>query len=233
MKPRESQPTTIQRQFTGRNLMASVISSLNPFRDAGKIKLPLVFMSLMLAMSILNAADLDRTTALSKLRSTGLQPYTVEMPIGNEVNLKILLPTLIRQDPNWGRQLNSAYKCLNDLGYLRVAKNPSYPLEVYIVATTDKSDAIGKVLNKPLLGYAKRYVFQIADRLPERVSGIKMTGTDSATVIFEWKLGNPNDVYKCMVRKDDNTLITGVAEFGKYDDGWRVEKIDLFKKLNH
>ena len=100
----------------------------------------------------------------------------------------------------------------------------------YIVETTNKSDMIGKVLNKPLLGYSNRYVFQIADRIPEQISGIKKTGTDSATALFEWKLGNHNEVFKCMVNRDENTLTTGVAEFGKYDNGWRVENINLFKK---
>lgn len=185
---------------------------------------------LMSVVSLANAAELDRASALSAIRKAGLQSYTVEVPIGNEVNLKILIPGVMRQDANWGGQLNAAYKCLNDLGYLRIAKNPSHPLGAFIIETTNKSDMIGKVLNKPLLGYSSRYVFQIADRIPEQISGIKKTGTDSATALFEWKLGNRNDVFKCMVNRDENTLTTGVAEFGKYDNGWRVENINLFKK---
>ena len=170
-------------------------------------------------VSLANAAELDRASALSAIRKTGLQPYIVEIPIGNEVNLNILLPGVMRQDANWGGQLNAAYKCLNDLGYLRIAKNPRHPLGAYIVETTNKSDMIGKVLNKPLLGYSSRYVFQIADRIPEQISGIKKTGTDSATALF-----------KCMVNRDEDTSTTGVAELGKYDNGWRVENINLFKK---
>lgn len=185
---------------------------------------------LMGVISIANAAELDRTTALSAIRKAELQPYIVEIPIGNEVNLNMLLPSVMKQDANWGGQLNAAYKCLNDLGYLRIAKNPRHPLGAYIVETTNKSNMIGKVLNKPLLGYSSRYVFQIADRIPEQISGIKKTGSDSATALFEWKLGNRNDVFKCMVNRDENTLTTGVAEFGKYDNGWRVENINLFKK---
>lgn len=185
---------------------------------------------LMGAISLANAAELDRVSALSAIRNAGLQPYTVEVPIGNEVNLEILIPGVMRQDASWGGQLNAAYKCLNDLGYLRIAKNPRHPLGAYIVEATNKSNMIGRVLDKPLLGYSHRYVFQIAGRVPEQISGIKKTGTDSATALFEWRLGNRNDVFKCMVNRDEDTLTTGAAEFGKYDNGWRVENINLFKK---
>lgn len=197
---------------------------------AGMKRMLQAFIFFIYAVSMANAAELDRVTALSAIRKAGLQPYIVEIPIGNEVNLNILLPGVMRADANWGGQLNAAYKCLNDLGYLRIAKSPSRPLGVYIVETTNKSGMISKVLNKSLLGYSSRYVFQIADRIPEQISGIKKTGTDSATALFEWKLGNRNDVFKCMVNRDENTLTTGVAEFGKYDNGWRVENINMFKK---
>jgi hypothetical protein len=181
------------------------------------------------ACSVAHAAELDRATALSLIRNTGLEPYTFEVPIGNEVNLQILLPTVVRQDATWGNQLNVAYKCLNDLGYLTITKNPRHPLGAYIVATTNKSGTAGKVLNTLLLGYASKYVFQLADRIPERISGIKKTGMDSATVLFEWKLGNHSELYKCMFIPED-TLTTGVAGLAKYDNGWRVENVDLFKK---
>ena len=63
---------------------------------------------LMSIVSLANAAELDRASALSAIHKAGLQSYTVEVPIGNEVNLKILIPGVMRQDANWGGQLNAA-----------------------------------------------------------------------------------------------------------------------------
>ena len=186
------------------------------------------FFILMGAVLLAEAGDLTRETALNVIRKGGQEPYEIEIPIGDSVNMQVMFSTLQRMDRGRADQINAAYKCLNDMQYLKIQKNPRSTLGNYIISATVKSGKIGKIVNKSILAYNTAYVFKIADQVPQRVTGLKKADAGTATVLFDWGLGNFNEVFRCMVPAYKPFIKQGQAVLGKYDDGWRVEKVDFY-----
>ena len=182
------------------------------------------------AVLLAEAGDLTRETALAVMQKGGKEPYEIDIPIGDSVNMDVMFSTLKHMDRSRADQINAAYKCLNDMQYLDIRKNPRDRLGNYMVKGTDKSGKIGKIVNKRVLAYNTAYVFKIADRVPQRVTGIKKADSNTATVLFDWGLGNFNEVFRCMVPAYQPLTKPGQAVLGKYDDGWRVEKVNFYPK---
>ena len=81
-----------------------------------------------------------------------------------------------------------------------------------------------------MLGYGSVYDFKIADRLAKKVVGIRKTGYGTALALFEWNLGNYNEVFSCMLPSYTAKTKIGEAQLVEFDDGWRVEEVRKYRK---
>jgi hypothetical protein len=176
--------------------------------------------------------DLTRENAKALLNGSAAFPraVTYEIPVGPEVNIEMYIKGNYAVDRNRGQTIDNSFGCLKRLGYISITPRPrsafGTPVTISGVSVTGKGRELGEVMQKRLPGYNTAYVFRVAEREVVRVTGIKNTNDGSATVEFEWQQSNFNDVYKCMF-KPDTALYGGSARLGKFDDGWRLEKVSL------
>lgn len=94
------------------------------------------------------------------------------------------------------------------------------------MSVTDKGETIGKAVGRPQGNYKFVYIFKVCDRVLNAVTGIKKIGDASAIVEFQWQQSNCNEVFSCIFQPE-TAVQTAQATFGKYDDAWRVENINL------
>jgi len=166
-------------------------------------------------------SELNRENAAALIRKAGLDPVIFEVPIGPNLNIDAYIEVR-------GKLADNIYGCLRKLGYLNFVpkKVLGGSATWYDVSVTDKGKTIGKPVGRPQGNYKFVYIFKVCDRVLNAVTGIKKTGDASAIVEFQWQQGNCNEVFSCIFQPE--TIVhPAQAIFGRYDDGWRVENIQL------
>lgn len=189
------------------------------------------------------ASALDREEALEIINASDLLPLqkTVELPVGDNVDVTNMIQGMMAVDQFQGNLLNSGYGCAQRLGLLKMqgGSRQVFGTRVgskYRVEVTSKGEAVGSVLNQELMGYEQVYSTERYSLVAHRVTGIKSLGTTEVDVLFETIPGEAAEFGRCVHPNIDSvrSQMTGEARarLGLYDDGWRVESIQVKSATN-
>lgn len=184
------------------------------------------------------ASALDRDEALEIINASEFLPLrkTIELPVGDNVDVTNMINGMMAVDQFQGNLLNSGYGCAQRLGLLEFqgGSRQVFGTRVgskYRVDVTPKGEAVGSVLNQEFMGYRQVYSTERYPLVVHRVTGIKTLGTTEVDVLFETIPGEASEFGRCVHPNIDSvrSQMTGEARarLGLYDDGWRVESVQV------
>jgi surface antigen len=179
---------------------------------------------------------LTREAASEVLKTSTYFPrYQIfNLPIGQSVNVDVLIKTATAADKDMGQELNVGYGCAQRLGHLSfIGKQRNIfgtkfaPL--YKVSVTDEGMKHGSVINKESFGYAQQYAYRIYRNNVYKVTGIRLIGKTTADVEFIYRADDIGEIAKCVHPNitPDKTENVGRATFVLFDDGWRIESVKV------
>lgn len=171
---------------------------------------------------------LTRTQALAVLVSRGLTPLTAKLPIGDRVNIGLIVKSAktvdLMRGGNNGAFIDAAYGAASALNLLQFRRQR---LGAYHIEPTSAALNHGTVSNESYLGYSRVYTLQVTDRIPIEVTGLRDRRDCSYDVEFRYQLDNENEVFRHMLPQGTDAVADAHAVLAKYDDGWRVVEVKL------
>jgi len=162
---------------------------------------------------------LDRNVAASVLRGN-LPPVRFDVPIGERIQLRSIV---MAYEARGDGSLDPALKCLSEAGYVNIEEGRA---GFYAVRPAAAASQIGELAQGPLGLTVLRY--RVADRVLQGVAGIRRLDATTGLVQFEYQWGNFAPYFiGCMVRGYRPTSMSGSATLALFDDGWRVQSVQL------
>lgn len=175
--------------------------------------------------------DLNRETALAALTNSMWFPRDEVFGIysGPDINLRGLLHAMEGRDRSLANRLSRSYDCAQKLQLVTIqpTQNPaSRPLGNVEISPTAKGLSAGKVVKGSFGFSGQLYVFKAEDEQVKGITGIKRLSEAGAEVEFEYIVTGPTEMGNCLFSKDiPSEVFRGTATFGRYDDGWKPEKV--------
>lgn len=180
---------------------------------------------------------LDRSEALSVLKKSDYFPRyetLTPLPMGNPVNIEVVIETIMRKDTRLGNELNTGYACAKKLGLLQIRGNTKKVFGTnmgtyYNVSLTEEGEKTGRIVRENVYGYTSGYVLPIYKITAVRVTGIKNQGSGSAIVDFDTGISEILPAGRCVHPNIDDVKAEVTqkhrATLELFDDGWRVESV--------
>jgi hypothetical protein len=154
--------------------------------------------------------------------------------LGNPVNVEVVIKTVMNKDAQLGNELNSGFGCAQKLGLLNITANRTSLFgtrmgTLYVVDVTEEGHQTGWVVHENVYGYTSGYVLPIYRKNAMRVTGIRKSGTGTATVDFETGIEEILPAGRCVHPNIEETRHSVVGKYRAtlelFDDGWRVESV--------
>lgn len=190
------------------------------------------------------ASALDREVALDVINGSEFLPIqmTVELPVGDNVDVTNMIQGMMAVDKFQGGLLNSGYGCAQRMGLLemRGGSRQVFGTRVgskYRVDVSPKGETVGSILDQEFMGYRRVYSTARYSLIVHRVTGIKSLGTTEVDVLFETIPGEVSEFGRCVHPNIDSVRSQMTSEararLGLYDDGWRVESVQVKNSSNN
>jgi hypothetical protein len=178
-----------------------------------------------------HAVSIDRASALNLLATHGLPPFTVKLPIGDDVHMAIMIQGVQATNANYAQELDAGYGASQQLGYLSFNKRTRNMfgniVESYDIRPTPLGLQNGGLLHEDFLGYSTEYDLLLAERIPVAITGIQTPDPEHRSIEFQYRLNEGRPVFKAMVPGGDGKVRTGTATATRYDDGWRITDVQV------
>lgn len=188
-------------------------------------KIPHIIIFFLVTLNTLNIHASNDSLSREKAE-TMINNFLKSDPLIYEILIgQLNVPAAINADTilhgkRYGDIISACYGCSQRMGMLNFENIRNS--DIYNVSMTEKGAKFGKTIQK---GNNIYYAITICDKVVSEIIGIKKVNESSIIVKFKYVLSNFNEVGSCIIVSAPGE-VAATATFGKYDDGWQVEKID-------